>query len=88
MATPRAVRLSASETLCDPATWDKAVTQAPVLGIYVTSEDLPPDYDQTIRGIFPDFTYVLLDGPGHFVMMERPGQVNDLIREFLARVAE
>ena len=82
LATPREVRMSASETLCDPDTWDGAVTQAPVLGIHVQSPGLAPDYEQTIQAIFPDFTFVVLNGPGHFVMMERPEQVNQLIRGF------
>ncbi len=88
MATPRDVRLAMSETLCDPDTWDGSVVNMPVLGIYAQSEGLAPDYEQTIKGIFPDFTFVLMDGPGHFLMMERPEETNGLIQEFWAGITK
>ncbi|HEV2949434.1 MAG TPA: alpha/beta hydrolase, partial [Gemmataceae bacterium] len=45
----------------------------------------PPDYEQFIRKTAPQVDYHVMDGVGHFLMMEKPKEFNDLMTAFLKK---
>ena len=83
LGTPRRVRLSAMEEFMDLALWRVDPVKIPTLAVYARSDDLPPDFEAVLRRYFPEVEYVLWDGPGHFFMLERPEELNNLILDFL-----
>ena len=46
----------------------------------------PPEYEREIHDAVPGSVYIKLDNSGHFPMAERPEDVNNAIRKFLASV--
>jgi len=83
LSTPREVRLECMRLFVDPEVWNLPPVPAPTLAIFVASPDLPPDYERGIRSMFPNVDYRLWDGPGHFLQMERPKEVNEAMEAFV-----
>lgn len=55
----------------------------PVLALEaITAEDFP-DNEARLRALFPTLDYRVFDGAGHYLMLERPREVNDAIAGFL-----
>jgi len=52
------------------------------------SADLWPTNVEANRKYQPDFDGVVMEGVGHFLMMEQPGEFNELLRKILATFAE
>jgi pimeloyl-ACP methyl ester carboxylesterase len=68
----------------DASNWKDDVMTMPVLGIYAEKSQLAnPAYSKTI---FPAFEYVEVPGTGHFVMMEKPQEFNQLLTTFLNKI--
>jgi pimeloyl-ACP methyl ester carboxylesterase len=84
-ATPDWVRVSAMEEFIDPANWRGGPVSVPTLAVYARTDELPPDFEASLQRMFPDLAYVLWDGPGHFLMMERGADLNNLVLDFLQR---
>jgi non-heme chloroperoxidase len=83
LATPWHVGQSSMAEFVKPANWDLHPSQAPALAIVALGPQVPPDYEQQLRGLFPNLSYRTVDGVGHFLMLEKPGAVNPLILEFV-----
>lgn len=85
LGTSRLVRVSAMEEFVDPAVWRDGPVTVPTLAVYAVSPDLPPDFETTLRGMFSDLEYHVWDGPGHFIMLEKPDALNRLVLDWLER---
>ena len=83
LGTPQHVAVSAMEGLIDPAIWGNDKINVPVLA--VMTKDWPPDTEQYYRSLAPNLEYHFVDGAGHFLMMEKPGEFNQALAAFLAK---
>ena len=84
LAAPEATAFSAMTATFDPAIWKDDVMTMPVLGIYADKSTLAdPGYT---KKIFPSFEYHEIPGTGHFVMMEKPKEFDQLIVGFVDRI--
>jgi pimeloyl-ACP methyl ester carboxylesterase len=57
--------------------------ERPVLALETTAADTPATYEAQLRAVFPTLDYRAFPNAGHYVMMERPREVNDAIAGFL-----
>lgn len=85
-ATPQHVALAAGEGMTDEALWKPDPVRVPVLAVFAKSPVWPADNEQFYRSVIPDLDYRMWDGVGHFLMLEKPGEFNDELARFLARV--
>lgn len=84
-ATPDHVRAGAMAGFVDPEAWDLRAVPVPTLAVYAFNPHEPPDLEARLRGLFPDLTYHLLTGVGHWYHQERPEPLNRWMLAFLAR---
>ncbi|MBY0506007.1 MAG: alpha/beta hydrolase [Bryobacteraceae bacterium] len=83
LAAPEATAVGAIRGMLEPRIWnDESPLKAPTLGIYQAESPLAEGY---LRQLFPALEYHRVRGTGHFLMMEKPGEVNRLMLEFLKR---
>ena len=45
----------------------------------------PGNYEEFLRGVFPQLRYIEFEGVGHFLMVEQPEKFNAALMEFLDR---
>jgi pimeloyl-ACP methyl ester carboxylesterase len=84
LAAPEATASGAMLATFDASNWTDDVMTIPVLGIYAEKSQLGnPKYS---KKIFPAFEYVEVPGTGHFVMMEKPREFNQLLTTFLNKI--
>jgi pimeloyl-ACP methyl ester carboxylesterase len=55
----------------------------PTLAIVASSPQTPADHEALLRALFTTLDYRALQNAGHYLMMERPRDVNDAIAGFL-----
>ncbi|HEY1305241.1 MAG TPA: alpha/beta hydrolase [Vicinamibacterales bacterium] len=84
LAAPEATAYSAMTATFDPAIWKDDVMTMPVLGIYADKSALA-DQGYT-KKIFPSFEYHEIPGTGHFVMMEKPKEFDQLLIGFVDKI--
>ncbi|MCA1592752.1 MAG: alpha/beta hydrolase [Acidobacteria bacterium] len=84
-STPQYVAVSAMEGMADDSIWTKDQIKVPVLAILAHSPFWPADNEKLFREIAPDLEYKMLDGVGHFLMMDKPDEFNRALADFLAR---
>ncbi len=66
--------------------WGKNRKSAvPFLAIYSPAYQLPPDYKDELQKIYPMIEYHYIPNVSHFLMMEIPYQINQIITDFLAK---
>ena len=82
LAKPWHVGKSSMAEFAQPANWSYKTLSIPVLVIAAQNPHLPPDWEQQMRALFPNLTYRTMTGVGHFLMLEKPKQVNAMILEF------
>jgi pimeloyl-ACP methyl ester carboxylesterase len=83
LSTPQYVLVSAWEGMVDAPIWGEDKINVPVLAIMAKYPFFGPDLEQRYRGIAPNLEFLLWDGVGHFVMMERPKDFNEAVLAFL-----
>ena len=84
LAAPEATASGAMLATFDASNWTDDVMTMPVLGIYAEKSQLGnPEYS---KKIFPAFEYIEVPGTGHFVMMEKPREFNQLLTTFLNKI--
>jgi pimeloyl-ACP methyl ester carboxylesterase len=83
LSTPQHVAVSAMEGMLDPAIWGEDKINVPVLA--VMTKNWPPDNEQFYRSLAPNIEYRTMDGVGHFLMMERPVEFNEVLGGFLVK---
>ena len=83
LSTPQYVAVSAMEGMFDPAIWAEDKIEVPALA--VMTKFWPPDTEQFFRSLAPKLEYHGMDGVGHFLMMEKPAEFNELLAGFLIK---
>lgn len=81
--TPQYVLVSAMEGMADDSIWGQDKINVPVLAVLAKSPFYPPDNEQFFRSIAPNLEYHMWDGVGHFLMMEKPKEFNEVVITFL-----
>lgn len=83
LAAPEATAAGAIKGMLEMRIWeDESPVKVPTLGIYQAQSPLAEGY---LRQLFPALEYHRVAGTGHFLMMEKPAEVNRLMLEFLKR---
>jgi pimeloyl-ACP methyl ester carboxylesterase len=84
LKTPQHVVASAAYEMSDPEVFvpDPKVP-VPVLAVYADSPFWSADYRTAISAFIPELEYKTIDGVGHFLMLEKPELVNELVLRFL-----
>lgn len=85
LRTPQYVALSAMEGMTEESIWRQDTINVPVLAIMAKSPFFPADTEQFYRSLAPNIDYQLWDGPGHFLMMEKPREFNEALGGFLRK---
>lgn len=83
LATPWHVGRSSMAEFVRPENWDMQPSKVPALAICAQGPHSPPGYDKQLRILFPNLSYHTVSGVGHFLMLEKPKEVNALILEFV-----
>jgi pimeloyl-ACP methyl ester carboxylesterase len=65
--------------------WKRKVIQKPCLALYTSAYQLPKDYPEKFKISYPQVEYHEIKGVSHFLMLEIPYKVNQLIRDFLSK---
>ena len=85
--TPQHVLVSAMEGMMDDSIWGQDKINVPVLAVMAKSPFWPADTEQFYRSIAPKLEFQMWDGVGHFLMMEKPKQFNEVVITFLDKNA-
>jgi pimeloyl-ACP methyl ester carboxylesterase len=87
LATPQHVMLAAMLAMLDPdqPDWILQKVNAPVLVINAPSPWWNHGYENYARSLSPQSDYVMMDGAGHFLMLERPAEFNALVTDRLRK---
>lgn len=85
LATPQHVLVSAGEAMGDPAIFKPDRIDVPLLSVLAKSPFWTPEYEAFLRGIAREVEYRIVEGVGHFLMLEEPEQFNALLAAFLAK---
>ena len=83
--TPQHVLVSAMEGMADPSIWGEDKINVPVLAIMNKNPFFGPDLETLFRGIAPNLEFHMWEGGGHFVMMDKPKEFNDVLLAFLEK---
>jgi pimeloyl-ACP methyl ester carboxylesterase len=82
LKTPEHVATSAAYEMTDPiALSPDPPIELPVLGVY--ADYWPANYKAEIARFIPKLDYRLLAGAGHFLMMEKPAEFDDILLGWL-----
>jgi pimeloyl-ACP methyl ester carboxylesterase len=86
-ATPQHVMSSAMEEMVSAAqpNWDLKKVDIPVLIINAKNPMWTPEYQAYAEGLSPKAEYRVIEGPGHFLMLEKPVEFNALLLELLRK---
>jgi pimeloyl-ACP methyl ester carboxylesterase len=85
--TPQHVLVSAMESMNQDSLYGPDKMNVPVLAILAKSPFWQPDTEQFFRSIAPDFELHWFEGVGHFIMMEKPKEFNEMVIAFLDKKA-
>jgi pimeloyl-ACP methyl ester carboxylesterase len=77
------VAISAFENLADPANFREDPIRVPLLCVLAKDSQWPGDYEAYVRRLAPRAEYRVLDGVGHFLMLQKPAEFNAILSEFL-----
>ncbi|HEY9185450.1 MAG TPA: alpha/beta hydrolase [Salegentibacter sp.] len=83
--TPQKIGYQSMKSLIDQKYWDKEIVNNQTIAIYAKTTDLPPDNENILKQQFPDLTYIEMDSVNHFLMMEKPEEVNYILKEFIEK---
>jgi pimeloyl-ACP methyl ester carboxylesterase len=84
-AAPQHVAVSAMKAMMDPSIWKDDPIKVPVQAILAKNKFWTPEYEKYVRKLAPDIDYRMMDGVGHFLMMEKPREFNALLLGFLKK---
>lgn len=69
----------------DQRFWEKRIIDIPFLAIYSPAYQLPPDYKNVLKKTYPKIEYHYIPQVSHFLMLEIPYKVNQIIYDFLIK---
>jgi pimeloyl-ACP methyl ester carboxylesterase len=88
LETPQYVMVGAMEGMfgADQPDWDLKSVNVPVLVINAKNPMWTKEYEAYVRSLSPKTDYRVIDGVGHWLMLEKPDEFNrvliDMLREF------
>jgi pimeloyl-ACP methyl ester carboxylesterase len=85
LSAPEATAVGAMGSIMDPSLRKSDVTAAPALAIWAGTNQQIPNVDET-RKVLPKYEQTQVAGTGHFVMMEKPDEVNRLLAAFVDKI--
>jgi len=87
LMTPQYVMRSAMEGMfaSDQPAWDLSSVKVPVLAINAKSPMWTAEYESYMRSLSPKTDYRVIDGPGHFLMLENPAEFNAALIDMLEK---
>jgi pimeloyl-ACP methyl ester carboxylesterase len=87
LATPQYVMLGAMEGMFGPGqpAWDLPKVNVPVLVINAKNPMWTAEYETYIRSLSPQTDYRVIEGVGHFLMLEQPAEFNTVLTEMLRK---
>jgi len=71
------------EGMADPSIWGDDKINVPVLAIMAKNPFYGPNLEESFRSIAPNMEFQMWDGVGHFIMMEKPKELNEAVLAFL-----
>jgi pimeloyl-ACP methyl ester carboxylesterase len=80
---PKHVSVGAIKGLFTPGLWKEDPIAVPMLAIMAKGRNETPEREGQFRRLNPQVEYHAMDGVGHFLMMEKPAQFNELVVRFL-----
>ena len=80
------VAASAMKGMFDTAIWTDDPIKVPLLVLVAKGPNWSADYFAYVKTLNPEATIVEVPGAGHFVMMEKPADVNAALVAFAAKV--
>ncbi len=83
--TPQKIGYQSMKSLIDQKYWDKKIFHNQTIAIYAKTAGLPHDNENILRRKFPNLTYIEMDSVNHFLMMEKPKEVNDILKGFIEK---
>jgi pimeloyl-ACP methyl ester carboxylesterase len=87
LATPQYVMVGAMEGMFGPdqPDWDLKQVNVPVLVINARSPMWNADYESYVHSLSPQADYRMMDGVGHWLMLEKPAEFNATLTELLRK---
>jgi len=87
LVTPQHVMLGAMLAMLDPdqPDWMLQKVNAPVIVINAPSPWWNGGYENYVRSLSPQSDYVLMEGAGHFLMLEKPAEFNATLASLLRK---
>lgn len=87
LRTPQHVMASAMAGMFDPKqpAWDLTKVDVPVMSINAKSPMWTENYEKYVRGLSDKTDYRLIEGSGHFVMLEKSAEFNAALIEILGK---
>lgn len=82
LSAPEATAIGAMNAAFDPAGQTTDIPMVPILGIYAGR---PLASREAVLSHFPNAEYMQIPGTGHFLMLEKPQEFNQLLLTFLAQ---
>ncbi|MDK2904908.1 MAG: hypothetical protein PWR12_984 [Eubacteriaceae bacterium] len=83
--TPQKIGYQSMKSLINEKYWTKEIFNNQTIAIYAKVADLPPDNENILNKKFPNITYIEMDGVNHFLMMEKPNEVNEILEKFIEK---
>ncbi len=87
LATPQYVMLGAMEGMfgADQPDWNLQHVNVPVLVLNAPNPMWTDEYKEYVRSLSPRTDYRALDGVGHWLMLEKPGEFNAVLTDMLRK---
>jgi pimeloyl-ACP methyl ester carboxylesterase len=85
LATPPHVMVRSLDATWDPTLWSEDPIRVPLLVVLARAPFWDAEYEAFVRRLAPDVAYRTVEGTSHFLMMDKPGEFNDLLLAFVDR---
>lgn len=83
LATPQHVLVSAALGMTDPKAFAPDPIRVPLLAVYAKSPFWTAEYEAYVRKLAPEADFQVMEGVGHFLMMDDPAGFNERLGAFL-----
>lgn len=80
---PQYVLISTTEEMYNPEVWKDDKIVVPLLVINQRAPFWTSEYEQSVRNLALDVDYQTIDGVDHFLMLEKPGEFNKRLENWL-----
>jgi pimeloyl-ACP methyl ester carboxylesterase len=84
-ATPQHVMVGSFEGMREPAIWKDDPITVPLLVVNANAPFWTPEYVAYVRKLAPQVDYRVIEGAGHFLMLEKPTEFNAALLDFLQK---